>query len=265
MSAPGSQMGAGMAVAAVAAMLLAPPASADVVFDPVDAEGLAAELAEATAAQDVCYGWTVRIDDQGSGVDSGVSTGSSFGAGVSLQDPPARSCTTLVEFVADITYTGESSESADSARFAVISIPSGPTTEDLEDLDLVDSGALTGEEVDDAVGRAVTALPRLAAEAGIAPPLIAEPQSSAPPDVGGLSDDPGSDYLRRAGGLLAFGAVLLVGGVAFAIFAAVTARRQYTVPQAAAPFDHREPGGPYAPPGPPLGGPDPGPPSPPPR
>lgn len=259
-------MGAGATVAAVAALLFAPPASAEVVFDPADAEELAAELAEATAAQDVCYGWTVRIDDQGSAVGSGVSTGSSFGAGVSLQDPPARSCTTLVEFVADITYTSEFSESEDSASFAVISTPSGPTTEDLEDLDLVDSGALTGEEVDEAVGRAVTALPRLAAEAGVAPPLVAEPQRSAPPDVGGLSDDPGSDYLRRAGGLLAFGAVLLVGGVTFAIFVAVTARRRDAERQTAAPFDRRPPGGPDAPPGPhpgpPPGDPYPGPPPP---
>jgi len=247
-----------VAVAAVAALLLAPPASAEVVFDPGDAEELAAELAEATAVQGVCYGWTVRVDDQGSGVDTGVSTGSSFGAGVSLPEPPARSCTALVEFIADITYTSEFSESADSARFAVISTPSGPTTDDLEDLDLVDSGALTGEEVDDAVGRAVTALPRLASESGIAPPLIAEPQSSTPSDVGALSDDPGSDYLRRAGGLLAFGAVLLVAGVAFAVFAAVTARRQDAVRQAAAPFHHRQPGESYVPPGP-----QPGPPTPP--
>lgn len=210
-------------------LLAAPVAAADVVFDPADAAELAAELTEATEAQDVCYGWTVRIDDA-AGLESGVSTGSSFGAGVSLQDPPARSCSTIVEFVATITFAGEATEASDSADFAVVSMPAGPTTDDLTDLDLIDSGDLTGDEVDAAVARAVTALPQLATEAGVAPPLVAAPQPSAPPEAGTLSDDPGSDYLRRAGGLLAFGAVLLVGGVAFAAAAVVSARRSRTAP-----------------------------------
>lgn len=210
-------------------LLTAPAAAADVVFDPADAAELAAELAEATEAQDVCYGWTVRIDDA-AGVETGVSTGSSFGAGVSLQAPPARACSTLVEFVARITYTSAASESSDAAAFEVISTPAGPTTDDLAGLGLFDSGDLVGDEVDAAVARAVTALPQLAAEAGIAPPLVAEPEPRAAPGAGTLSDDPGSDYLRRAGGLLALGAVLLIGGTAFGAHALMTARRAPTTP-----------------------------------
>ncbi len=210
-------------------LLTAPAAAADVVFDPADAEELAAELAEATEVQGVCYGWRVSIDDA-AGLETGVSTGSSFGAGVSLQDPPARSCATLVEFVATITYTSASSEASDSADFEVVSMPAGPTTDDLADLDLFDTGDLAGNEVDAAVARAVTALPRLATEAGVAPPVVAEPQTSAPPEAGTLSDDPGSDYLRRVGGLLAFGAVLLIGGVAFGVAAVVNARRVRAAP-----------------------------------
>ncbi|MGH3978484.1 MAG: hypothetical protein ACRDRZ_05720, partial [Pseudonocardiaceae bacterium] len=206
------------AVVAAAAVLLlaaAPPAAADVVLDPADAEDLAGTLADATAAQGVCYGWTVRVDDQGTGSDSGTSTGSNFGPGVSLASR-SGSCPRQVEFVAAITYTSESSESEDSVSFQVTSTtPGRPDPGALTDLGIIDDDSLAGDAVDAAVARAVTALPQLAADAGLAPPLVATPRTSAPPDVGSLSDDPGSDYLRRAGGLLAFGLVLLVGGLAF--------------------------------------------------
>ncbi|MGH3992585.1 MAG: hypothetical protein ACRDSN_08980, partial [Pseudonocardiaceae bacterium] len=129
-------------------------------------------------------------------------------------------CRYRVEFTADITYPSSYSEFEDSASWSVTSRPrGGPGTADLDRLGLVDEGDLTGDEPEAAVARAVAALPQLAAGAGIASALTATPASSAPPDVGSLADSPGSDYLRRAGGLLAFGAVLLAGGVVFGAFA----------------------------------------------
>lgn len=198
-------------------------AQADPVFDPEDAADLADQLADATAAQDVCYGWSVHVDDIEIRSQT-QSTGSNFGPGRSL-DSAGGSCRYRVEFTADILYARSSSDVDDSGRWSLTSTPrGGPSTADLDRLELFDEDDLTGEDPDVAVARAVAALPQLAAQAGIAAPLIAAPASSTPPDVGSLSDNPGPDYLRRAGGLLAVGAVLLVSGVAFGVFALRSSR-----------------------------------------
>lgn len=233
-------------------------AQTDPVFEPPAARDLADLLAEATEVQDVCYGWTIRISDMGPGPD-GQSTGSNFGAGKSL-DSAGSSCRSRVEFTANIVYTSSYSESNDSASWSVTSRPpGGPGKDDLDRLELFDKKDLAGEDVDLAVARAVAALPQLAANAGIAPPLIAAPANSAPPDVGSLADSPGSDYLRRAGGLLAFGAVLLAGGLAFGAFALYSSRsrREPIRLHQAPPTD--PPPTPDPPPGPPLDPPSPGP------
>ncbi|MGH4012593.1 MAG: hypothetical protein ACRDSL_01370 [Pseudonocardiaceae bacterium] len=198
-------------------------AQADPVFEPADAQNLADLLADATEAQDVCYGWTVRVIDQGAG-SRAQSTGSNFGPGRSLGSA-GGACRYRVEFTADITYPSSYSEFEDSASWSVTSRPrGGPGTADLDRLGLVEEGDLIGDDPDVAVARAVAALPQLAARAGIAPALAATPASSAPPDVGSLADSPGSDYLRRAGGLLALGVALLAGGVAFGAFALYRSR-----------------------------------------
>lgn len=199
-------------------------AQIDPIFDPADAQDLADLLTEATEVQNICYGWVVQVFDQDTGADQ-RSTGSNFGPVRPLENS-GSSCPSRVEFTAEIVYTGSASDSEDSASWSVISSPRGPDTDDLDRLRLFDENDLVGDDVDAAVARAVAALPQLAADAGIAPPLTAAPAGSPPSDVGTLADDPGSDYLRRAGGLLGFGVVLLLGGVAFAVFALRSSRAE---------------------------------------
>jgi outer membrane biosynthesis protein TonB len=207
----------GRVAAVVAALLLlACPAtaSADVIFDPADAEELAAVLEEAAEGQDVCYGWDVVVDDAVAGRDTSV--GSNFGAGESL-DTAGDSCETKVQFTAFITYTSESSESEDSATFDVVSTPRGPTTDDLNNLDLGLDG-LTGENVDAVVAKAVAALPLLAADAGVADPIEASPAPEAEAADAQLTDSPGSDFWRRNGNFIWWGGGLLLAGIVFAVY-----------------------------------------------
>src|ERR1051326_4389433 len=143
-------------------------AQADPVFDPEDAQDLANLLADATATQDVCYGWIVQIADV-TNRSQERSTGSNFGPGRSL-DTAGASCRYVVQFTADIVYARESSDFDDSASWSVTSRPRGPGTADLDRLGLVDEGGLVGEAPDAAVSRAVAALPPRAANAGIAAP-----------------------------------------------------------------------------------------------
>lgn len=195
-----------------ALLLLAAPAtaSADVIFDPADADDLAATLAEATAAQDVCYGWHVRVDDQVSG-DS-ESVGSDRGA-----DRPVdtTSCSKYVRLDVFITWTSESSESEDSASYDLVSSPGGPTRSDLDGLEL-DWDGLTGENPDVVIGNAVVALPLLAADKGMADPIEAAPQTGSAPADASLTDDPGSDWWRNNGGMLLWALGLLLAGGVFA-------------------------------------------------
>jgi hypothetical protein len=184
-------------------LLAAPaPASADVIFDPADADELASVLAEAYTDQGVCYGWHVSVDNVGIQEES---VGSNFGAGKSAA---TGSCEATVEFWANITYTSESSESEDSASYDVRSTPSSVTRDDLDALGL-DFGGLTGDDPGVVVGKAVTALPLLAADKGIATPLSAAPDTATAPADARLTDDPGSDWWRDRGGMLIWALVLL--------------------------------------------------------
>jgi hypothetical protein len=112
------------AVALAGALLVLSPAaaSADVIFDPADADELASVLAEAYTDQGVCYGWHVNVDNVGVQEES---VGSNFGAGRSAD---AGSCKATVEFWANITYTSEASESEDSSSYDVHSTPPSVTT-----------------------------------------------------------------------------------------------------------------------------------------
>lgn len=185
-------------------LLLAAPAtaSADVIFDPADADDLAAVLAEAYTDQDVCYGWQVTVNDVAS---ISESVGSNFGAGKPVT---SGTCQATVEFTATITYTSESSESEDSASYGVTSNPPGVTQTDLDALGL-DFDALTGEDPDVVIGKAVTALPLLAADEGIAQPLSAAPETATAPADAQLTDDPGSDWWRGRGGMVIWALVLM--------------------------------------------------------
>ncbi|HEY9474997.1 MAG TPA: hypothetical protein VIS06_14235 [Mycobacteriales bacterium] len=187
-------------------------AHADVVFDPADADELAAILAEAAEGQDICYGWRVQVYDPDAGSD--LSVGTSFGAGSQVSDFGPPLCATTVEFFADITYTSESSEAEDSATYNVVSEPSGPTKQDLDELDIVDEGGLVGDDVDVVVFKAVAALPQLAADVGVARPIEATPETGVDPDAH-LTDSPGSDFWRQVGTMLLWGLALLVAGIVF--------------------------------------------------
>jgi len=196
---------------ALGLMVAAPAvASADVIFDPADADELAATLAEATDEQDVCYGWTVKVDDAVAGASQSV--GSNFGAGKPVS---SGSCRAQVEFNAYITYTSESSESEDSASYDVVSSPGGPNRDDLDALDL-DLDSLTGEDPDVVVGKAVAALPLLAADKGMAKAIEAAPETADAPADAALTDDPGSDWWRENGGVFVWGIGLLLAGGVFA-------------------------------------------------
>ena len=211
---------------AALAMVLAPgSATADVVFDQADAEELAATLDEAHAAQNVCYGWNIQVDNVGI-VET--STGSNFGAGQSLEDMVGSSdCDARVEFRANITWTSESSESEDSASYSVESRPSasGPTTEDLDSLDIISSDGLAGDNVDVDAYKAVAALPLLAADAGLADPIEASPAPEAEAGDAQPTNKPGSDFWRQSGMLILWGGLLLLAGAVFAWFAMRTSRQ----------------------------------------
>lgn len=194
-----------------AAFLLAAPgvAAADVIFDPADADELAATLAEATADQDVCYGWNVQVDDATAGRSESI--GSNLGAG----QPIGGSCPSSVQLNVFITYTSESSESEDSASYDLVSSPPGLTRDDLDALEL-DTDSLTSDDPDVVIGKMVVAMPLLAADKGLADPIEAAPETGAAPSDAQLTDSPGSDWWRNSGGMLLWGVGLMLAGGVFA-------------------------------------------------
>ena len=205
-----------------ALLLLAAPAaaSADAIFDPADGDDLAATLAEATAAQDICYGWNVQVDDAVSGRSESVGSDKGYGVPVDTS-----SCASgYVRLDVSITWTSESSESEDSASWNVDSSTGGPTRADMEGLDL-DWDGLTGDDPDVVIGNAVAALPLLAVDKGIGQPIEAAPETGAAPADAALTDDPGSDWFRNNGGMLLWGLGLLLAAGVFAWWIWRTNRR----------------------------------------
>lgn len=199
-------------VALSAFLLLAAPSSAaaDVIFDPADADDLAATLAEATTAQDICYGWDVQVSDPVAG--SSESVGSDRGAGTPVD---TATCSKYVMLDVSITYTSESSESEDYASYGLSSSSGGPDKSDLDDLGL-DWGGLTGENPDVVIGNAVAALPLLAADKGMGDGIEAAPATGTAPADASLTDDPGSDFWRNSGGTILWGVGLLLAAGVFA-------------------------------------------------
>jgi hypothetical protein len=209
------------ALALAVPLLLAAPAeaSADVIFDPADADELVAVLAEAYQDQGVCYGWYVNVHDV---TTTSASSGSNFGVGTPTT---SGTCQATVEFRADITYTSESSESEDSATYDVSSNPDGVTRDDLDSLD-IDFGELTGENPDVVIAKAITALPLLAADKGLGKAISAAPATGTTPADAQLTDDPGSDWWRNRGGMLLWGLGLLLAGGVFVWWVLWTRRRR---------------------------------------
>jgi len=202
-------------VAASAALLLgAAPAGALPIFETTDANELAQALAEATEDQDVCYGWKVTVSDYGGGAD-GVDQGSSLGVG-----PTAitTQCSRWVVFEASIVYTSASSESEDSASFSVRSnVPDGPSSLDLRD-NGISEGGLLGSNDDQVVANATLLLPALMAEKGLAEPISLEANTQPLPSGDRATGTPGSDWLRKYGAALGVIVIMMLGGLAWAVW-----------------------------------------------
>jgi hypothetical protein len=130
--------------------------------DPADRQAVVAQLARATSAQGVCYGW--RLDSSRQQV---VSQGSNLGDNVSVDSNPVI-CTRWLQLVVTITYTPQDSEFEDSAGIDVESSTDlsdqRPTAVDLARLGLTEGRFL--DDPADSTMRGVLALPLLLAEGG---------------------------------------------------------------------------------------------------
>lgn len=206
------------AVLGVTAVLLVPaaPAAALPILDEADAQELVDDLAEAGEAQGVCYGWAVTVRDEQTRTvaeEVGSSTG---GVGVPV-DPGA--CARYAYLAGTITYTSASSEYEDSAQVGIESQP---------ELAGVSSGIapndLLGEADDLALAQAVSRLPLLMIEAGLADPVPVEAATEPLPEGEAVSPASGSDGLRQSGPGLVLGAVVTLAGLAWLAYE-VRARR----------------------------------------
>ena len=204
-----------LACLAAASVVWPPRAGALPILEREDAIELANLLAEAAEEQDICYGWEVDVVDD-DGRLSGLDMGSSNGPNV---DARQGECTRYVVFIADIQYASEMSERSDRASFGIDSNVSGaPTETDLRNLGISGERLLSNND-DLVVIEAVSALPMLVAEKGIAPPVPLEANVDALPAADRPTNTPGSDWLRNYGAALAIGVVLIVAGVSWAVIA----------------------------------------------
>lgn len=204
-------------LAASAAILLlalaAPAAHATPLLDQGDAVELAQSLAEATAAQGVCYGWSVAVEDQ-TGGPSGVDEGSNLGPDVPV-DAQSPDCERRVVLQGQVVYTCESCEAEDSVAADVQgSFPQAPTLAAVEELGF-DAGSLKNDDGDTTLVNMVGALPLLTASAGAAEPVPVQTEGAprpGPDDVAtGAPSTP--DWLRDSAGALALCAALILAGL----------------------------------------------------
>lgn len=204
--------------------LAAPLTPAAAQFSPIgtralleegDAIELANKLAEATEDQGVCYGWLVSIDDQDRGFLA--DQGSSLGPTVSPNDP---ACTPSVVFVAQLLYTSELSDASDTASIRVDSTLPGLdlTGDDFAPFG-VNGRALLGEKDDVALVNAVSALPLLVAEAGLAPAVQPEQTTGTIPAADRPTGGGMSDRMRTYGSLYFIGILLILGGIGWFVVA----------------------------------------------
>ena len=193
-------------LAVVLALAAAAPAQAGTLLSGEDETDLAQALAEARAEQGICYGWEVTIN----GATSDV--GSSSGPGTALD---VSECQKAILFRAALTWTCDSCDGSDSASAQIDSnLPNAPTMQDLRDLGY-DPDALNGDEDDTTLVQMVEALPLLAAQRGLAPPVPYETPESVPA-ADHATGTPGSDMLRSSWpGLTIFGLLLVCGPLWF--------------------------------------------------
>lgn len=202
-------------LAAAGLVLLAGPASAE---NPLlDAEGdadVAASLAEATEVQGVCYGYSLDVFDQDTGVFGGSFGASSLGAGVRANGADPACPGGVVELLAQISYTSAYSELEDSAAWTVASTLPEVTIADVESLGLSAGDLLDDGKNERVLLNAVLALPRIAAEQAGKPPVVLEPNTAALPSGARPTGTPGSDWLRENAAPLGFCVLLVVAGSA---------------------------------------------------
>ncbi len=214
---------AAVVCAAVLAALVAAPAQA-AVLDPADAAELANSLAEATAEQKVCYGWSFEVSDFGSGAEDGPEVGSNLGPGRPVT-PAEPDCARYVVLTGQISYTSETSEAEDSAFWTIESnLPDPPRIAQLEALGYSD-GDLLGDDNDLAIINPTGALPALVAEKGVAKPVPFETARREPGVGGEPTGNQGNDFLRQNGSLLALCALLFLGGLIWLVRLTLQARR----------------------------------------
>ena len=205
------------------ATLIAAPAQA-AVLDPADAAELANSLAEATAEQKVCYGWSFEVSDFASGAEDGPEVGSNLGPGQPAA-PTEGTCAHYVVLSGGITYTSETSEEEDSAFWSIESnLPDPPRVAQLEALGYSEDDLL-GDDNDLAIINATGALPELVAEKGVAKAVPFQTARRAPGVSGEPTGDQGSDFIRENGSLLALCAVLFLGGLIWFIWLTLQGRR----------------------------------------
>ena len=176
------------------------------ILDTVDAEELAADLADATAEQGICYGWNVSVQDE-SGEFTGDDVGSNLGVGESAVNPE---CDKWIVFSARIHYTSESSEAEDSADWTIESNLDVERST-LVRLGITDGALLSGDD-DVVIANATRALPALAAEEGVAEPVPLEIGAADVPDADKPTGSHGSDWLRAYWAPFALGIGLVVFG-----------------------------------------------------
>ena len=211
-----------LAAALALALAIAAPAQAGILA-PEDAAELAQSLAEAQEEQDVCYGWRVTNNFDGT-PDVGSGTG---GPGAAMVAPGCKRGWVMLEGY--IEYACGSCESEDSASVAISSsFGGGPTAQDLEDLGLK-GGALTGDDDDTTLINMVNALPLLVADRGLAPYLEYE-QTATVPATDHATNKPGSDFIRDTWIRLVLFVALILAGPGFYLYKRRQARENAPLP-----------------------------------
>jgi len=205
------------------------PASASPLLAEGDAAELAQSLAEATAEQGICYGWSIQVNDS-SGGSSGLESGSNAGPGAPLGANVVTDCTKSVELTGYVSFTCDSCESEDSSSISISStVPGGPTVGDLDDLGL-DGGQLKGDKGDEALANMVGALPVIAASKGLADPVEADPQTVTPGATDRPTGTPSTpDWLRESWLVLSVCLLVIIGGICW--FFATPGRRRRRPPE----------------------------------
>lgn len=187
------------------------------ILEPADAAELSALLADATEVQGICYGWSVTIFNEDS-AEQINDVGSNLGPGQDAADDD-EACPQHVTFTAEITYTSESGETEDYANFDILT--NMPEAVDHRDLSRagISNGRLLGENEDLAIIDAASAMPLIMAERGLAKALPLELNAEPLPDGDKATGEPGSDWARKNGAMVAVGVILLIVAITWALLA----------------------------------------------